>query len=380
MYKEESSCARTASSASQASEPSPSGDRPSTFIERKNYLVNPGELFARNPTCLERPGCRIRNEISPNFGKGFAEVLKLHSGLNVAFCDYYFEDALRVEMRGGVHDSLRFFFLLKGTYKRNHPDGTFSETLGPGDIWLVQGQERAVAIQPARAVYKGMYIEMPRPIMEAWLEGAACDKQLLEKMMEGLQNTRPCETKRIKSIARSIARSHPVVQMANSLYSFRRNTMYEQLRFEALSIDILAEFLNINTSRHYCRRGDSSLRRKAVGDALDILDEEWEVPPTIGELSRRVGVNECYLKKDFRDETGLSIGGYVRKLRMERARKLIESGQYSILQVSLFVGYSNPSHFSNAFKRFYGRLPSFYASEVRSKKEAPFFIRSGWRA
>ncbi len=348
-------------------------------MERENYLVNPGELFTRPPPCPEHSGYRIRNEVSQNYGKGFAEVLKLHSGLNVAFCDYYFEDALRVEMCGGVNDSLRFFFLLRGTFERNHPDGLFSETISPGDIWLVQGQERAIAIQPARVTYKGMYIEMPRPVVEAWLEGAACDTKFLEKLMEGLQTPKQCDTKKVKSIARSIANSHPVVQMVNSLYSYRRDTMYEQLRFEALSIDILAEFLNINTSRHHCRRGDSSLRRKAVGDARDILDEEWEVPPTIGELARRVGVNECYLKKDFKDEIGLSIGEYVRKIRMEKARKLIESGIYSILQVSLFVGYSNPSHFSNAFKRYYGRLPSFYASEVRSKKERPFFIRLGRR-
>jgi AraC-like DNA-binding protein len=50
----------------------------------------------------------------------------------------------------------------------------------------------------------------------------------------------------------------------------------------------------------------------------------------------------------------------VRKLRMEKALELIESGENSILQVALSVGYSNPSHFSAAFKRFYGRLPSSY--------------------
>eukprot|EP00831_Metopus_contortus_P037919 TRINITY_DN29868_c0_g1_i1.p3 TRINITY_DN29868_c0_g1~~TRINITY_DN29868_c0_g1_i1.p3 ORF type:complete len:113 (-),score=28.07 TRINITY_DN29868_c0_g1_i1:84-422(-) len=69
---------------------------------------------------------------------------------------------------------------------------------------------------------------------------------------------------------------------------------------------------------------------------------------------------------DVYKRQGLSIGAYVRKLRMEKALEFIESGQFSILQVALYVGYSNPSHFSEAFKRYHGRLPSFYTRKKRS--------------
>ncbi len=46
-------------------------------------------------------------------------------------------------------------------------------------------------------------------------------------------------------------------------------------------------------------------------------------------------------------------------LSMDRTRKMIQTGKYSILDISLFVGYSNPGHFSAAFKKFYRHLPSY---------------------
>ncbi len=56
----------------------------------------------------------------------------------------------------------------------------------------------------------------------------------------------------------------------------------------------------------------------------------------------------------------MTIGDYIRNQRMKKALELIETGTYSILQTALFVGYSNLNHFSAAFKKFYGHLPSYY--------------------
>ena len=100
-----------------------------------------------------------------------------------------------------------------------------------------------------------------------------------------------------------------------------------------------------------------------MDEAVDILRAEWSAPPTISALARRVGTNECYLKMEFRQYTGCSIGEFVRRLRMAKALELIESGTCNILQTAYSVGYSNPSHFSAAFKHHYGRSPSFYLNQ-----------------
>jgi len=100
------------------------------------------------------------------------------------------------------------------------------------------------------------------------------------------------------------------------------------------------------------------LNQIAVEDALDILEREWMSAHTITALSRRVRLNECYLKTAFRQTTGQTIAHYLRHLRIRHARRLIEDTRASVLQTAAFVGYSNPSHFASAFKAVYGTLPS----------------------
>ncbi len=144
------------------------------------------------------------------------------------------------------------------------------------------------------------------------------------------------------------------------IMSAKRQTLTDNLHFESLGLDLLSRMLTLKDSAASSYMERTRRIRAAVDEAVDILRHEWNDPPNISTLSRRVGINECYIKKEFRRQMGMSIGGYIRQQRMKKALELIKEGKYSILDTALFVGYSNPSHFSAAFKKFYGNLPSYY--------------------
>ena len=57
---------------------------------------------------------------------------------------------------------------------------------------------------------------------------------------------------------------------------------------------------------------------------------------------------------------GITIAQYLRKLRMEKAAELLKSGGFNVTQAALEVGYSSPSHFSQAFHEAYGCCPGLY--------------------
>ncbi|MEY6434020.1 AraC family transcriptional regulator, partial [Thioalkalicoccus limnaeus] len=84
-------------------------------------------------------------------------------------------------------------------------------------------------------------------------------------------------------------------------------------------------------------------------------------PPTIAELGRRVGLNECYLKAGFREHFGGTIGAYARERRLERARDLIEREGHGVQEAALAVGFSNLGWFSATFRAHFGCLPSHLA-------------------
>lgn len=83
----------------------------------------------------------------------------------------------------------------------------------------------------------------------------------------------------------------------------------------------------------------------------EILDREFDQVLSIKELSRRVAINECYLKKGFKAMFGKTINEYQQHLRIEEAKRLLQQEGQNVSSVANVLGYSSISHFSTAFKR-----------------------------
>lgn len=97
--------------------------------------------------------------------------------------------------------------------------------------------------------------------------------------------------------------------------------------------------------------------RDKIIKAREILLENIGDPVTIKELSRKVAINECYLKKGFKEMFGTTIFDFYQSQRMEHARYLLYEKGLSVTDVSLLLGYSSISHFSTAFKKHTGLKP-----------------------
>lgn len=102
-------------------------------------------------------------------------------------------------------------------------------------------------------------------------------------------------------------------------------------------------------------RGDDEQR---ITEAKAILEKNYANPPTIQELARLVYLNEYKLKKGFKACCNITIHNYVVQLRMEKARQLLTLSQQSIGDIAHEVGYKNSAHFTAAFKKHFGFLPS----------------------
>ncbi len=97
--------------------------------------------------------------------------------------------------------------------------------------------------------------------------------------------------------------------------------------------------------------------RERIYQARDILLQRIGEPITIKELSRKVAINECYLKKGFKEVFGTTIFDFYQQQRMEHAKYLLYEKSLSVTDVSHLLGYSSISHFSSAFKKHTGLKP-----------------------
>ena len=89
------------------------------------------------------------------------------------------------------------------------------------------------------------------------------------------------------------------------------------------------------------------------------------LPPTIRELAKTVAMSESKLKKIFKGVYGLPPYEYFQKQRMQKAKMMLLSGNYSIKDVGYTLGYSNLSNFTLAFKKEFGQLPSEVLKSVQ---------------
>lgn len=95
----------------------------------------------------------------------------------------------------------------------------------------------------------------------------------------------------------------------------------------------------------------SNDQRDKVLMVQQILEQEFDQTLSIKELSRRVAINECYLKKGFKAMFGKTINEYQQHLRIEEAKRLLQSEGQNVSSVASVLGYSSISHFSTAFKK-----------------------------
>lgn len=97
--------------------------------------------------------------------------------------------------------------------------------------------------------------------------------------------------------------------------------------------------------------------REKINKAREILLQQLGDPITIRELSRRVAINECYLKKGFKEMFGTTIFEFYQSQRMEHAKFLLYEKGLTVTEISMLLGYSSISHFSTAFKKHTGLKP-----------------------
>ena len=88
-----------------------------------------------------------------------------------------------------------------------------------------------------------------------------------------------------------------------------------------------------------------------------ILEANFTDAPSLPELSRAISLNEFKLKKGFKSCFETTVKGYITKLRMECAKDLFKNKASNVGEVAYKCGYKDVSHFSAAFKLFYGFTP-----------------------
>lgn len=104
----------------------------------------------------------------------------------------------------------------------------------------------------------------------------------------------------------------------------------------------------------------SSRNGEIIKKAVNYINENYMSSITLNSISEYVHLNPSYFSTLFRKETGMKFSDYLNKVRIEESKKLLKGGRYSILEISIEVGFEDQSYFSKVFKKLTGQTPKDY--------------------
>lgn len=79
---------------------------------------------------------------------------------------------------------------------------------------------------------------------------------------------------------------------------------------------------------------------------------------SVDHLCLELGMNRTKLYNFIKSGTGMSVGNYIRKIRLDKAAELLRTTDMSISEVGYAVGIESPSYFTRTFKEQFGSSPS----------------------
>lgn len=125
------------------------------------------------------------------------------------------------------------------------------------------------------------------------------------------------------------------------------------LAIEGLALEMLAEGT---------RRGRllSRARPAWLREVERYVNDNFRGPVEMGAVAAVAGVHPVHLARVFRAQHGVTLGDYVRTLRVEWAATRLASSADPLATIAIESGFADQSHFSRAFKRHIGLTPGQY--------------------
>lgn len=310
------------------------------------------DLLPAEKQCFET--CR---KLPRKIGKGTMKEFKFKSGIQVYINNYKKKDKFKAEHCGAT-PIFGFRFCLSGTTKLYLDCLKNSLTIKHG--------ESGLSYFPSR---EGFYEDMPGTQI--------CNIAILIKpsyfsaLMEDELHNIPIELKATLTDNNNSGElfnftdiiTPPMHLILQQITHCPYEGASRRIFIEAKAMELIACKLDQVRPAPRKQRKDSRLKTGDIDRihyAGELLSKSIQTPPKIIELAKAVGVSRTKFHNDFNEVYGTSPTGYLRHMRIEKAKKLVKDDNLSMTQIAYSLGYSSSSHFAKAFRDYFGIAPSRY--------------------
>jgi AraC-like DNA-binding protein len=285
-------------------------------------------------------------------GQGYSRLIQLRPGLEINIEQYQLHDRAIIQQGDRFHP-LEMCFQMSGQNCDRDSFMDAGQTIFCGSGLAIAQKWEQFDQQPITSV--SMHIE-PELVLDFWGE----DDQDLNVNWDKLFRT---EEQPYFVVSSSITPKMQTAlqQILNCPYQAAIARMYLESKVWELMALQLAQIIEDKErqSKHFLKKED----RDRLDLAQNILRDRFDNPPSISNLAQEIGLNECALKRGFRQLFGTTVFGYLYQQRMEYAKQLLQQRELNVSQVAKKVGYSSQSRFATAFRKKFGVNPKVFMGQ-----------------
>lgn len=107
-------------------------------------------------------------------------------------------------------------------------------------------------------------------------------------------------------------------------------------------------------------------RDPVIGMVLDHIEENYNADVSIGDLADMMHLTPNYLSSLFHKKVGETFMSYLTRVRVTKARQLLQQHSMTVAEAARTVGYADVRHFSRRYKEVLGEYPSNSKADHRS--------------
>jgi len=107
-----------------------------------------------------------------------------------------------------------------------------------------------------------------------------------------------------------------------------------------------------------------------VKEAQQIIEKNYPEKMTVDELATEVALSRRSLERRFKKATSNTVVEYIQRVKVEAAKKELETSRKSVNEVMYDVGYSDSKSFRTVFKKVTGLTPVEYRKKYRNELTA----------
>lgn len=107
------------------------------------------------------------------------------------------------------------------------------------------------------------------------------------------------------------------------------------------------------------------LSNELTGNVCKYVLKNMEQEITLSDIAESLFMNKTYLSDVFKQKTGITIGEFITKVKIERSKLLLRQNKLKNYEIAYGLGYKDVDYFSKLFKKAEGISPSQYRSGIR---------------